>query len=465
MRSFVTFLGAARNVTGSRHLVDFDGTRILVDCGLYQERHNAARNWEPFAVAPAEIDVVALTHAHIDHVGWLPRFVGQGFRGLTYCSRATADMAPIVLKDAAHLQAEDLAWKMKRHAAEGRQSAYAPQPLYDDEDVEAACQSLRGLEFGVAQKVAPGIEIELQPSGHILGASMVHVRHLASGKSVLFSGDLGRSGRPIVPDPAPPPHADLLVVESTYGDRTHDDAVSVSTQLAQVIGATIERGGTVLIPCFAVERAQELLFHLQHLRQEHRIPKVPVFLDSPMAVAMLNVFGRHPEALEPSIRSRIALGDSPFRLSDLRLCSSREESKRINDVRQPSIIIAGSGMCNGGRIKHHLFRFLDDELSTVLFVGYQATGTLGRQIVDGAREIRLFGALRPVSLQVAQVHGFSGHADQNELIAWIRQMPGLPQQVAVVHGGTQVTASFAQLVSERVGCKVTVPEFGQALEF
>ncbi|HEY5961689.1 MAG TPA: MBL fold metallo-hydrolase, partial [Polyangiaceae bacterium] len=450
---------------GSRHLVEFDGTRILVDCGLYQERQNAARNWAPFAIAPSEVETIVLTHAHIDHVGWLPRFVRQGFRGLAYCSLATKEIVPIVLKDAAHLQAEDLAWKMKRHAEEGRSSAYPPEALYDDEDVEAACQALRGLSFGTPQVIAPGIEMTLHPSGHILGASMVHIKHLASGKTALFSGDLGRPGRPIVADPAPPPDADVLVIESTYGDRIHEDQVDVATQLGRVINTTVERGGSVLIPCFAVERAQELLFYLQRLRQTQKIPKLPVFLDSPMAVAMLSVFGHHPEALEPSIRSRMAIGDSPFRLPELRLCSSRDESKRINDVRQPSIIIAGSGMCNGGRIKHHLFRFLDDELSTVLFVGYQASGTLGRQILDGAPEIRLFGGLRRVSIQVAQVHGFSGHADQNELITWIKQMHTPPKQVAVVHGGSQVTANFAQLVSNGIGCSVVVPEFGERLEF
>lgn len=464
MSPSVTFLGAAKNVTGSRHLVEFDGARVLVDCGLYQERQNATRNWDPFFVPPSSIDTVMLTHAHIDHSGWLPRLVRQGFRGLAHCSLATAEMVPLVLADAARLQAEDLAWKQKRHAAEGRSSIHPLEPLYEDEDVEATCHALRGWAFGEAQPIAPGITATLYPSGHILGASMVLLEHAASGKSVLFSGDLGRDSRPLVPDPSPPPKADLVVIESTYGDRIHDDEVDVATQLARVINETIDRGGSLLIPCFAVERAQELLYYLQRLRKSTRIPKVPIFLDSPMAVSMLKIYGRHPEALDAHSRGRLAMGDSPFTQPDLRLCSTREESKYINDVNRPAIIIAGSGMCNGGRIKHHLSRHLENELSTLLFVGYQASGTLGRQILDGAREVRLFGGYRPVCIQVAQIHGFSGHADQNELLAWLGKMPGKPQHVAVVHGGSQVTASFSQLVSNRFGCRVAVPEFGERVE-
>jgi len=460
----VTFLGAAKNVTGSRHLVEADGAKILIDCGLYQERFNAGRNWEPFWVPPRDLDAIVLTHAHIDHAGWLPRLVHEGYGGQTYCSLATAEIVPLVLADAAHLQAEDVAWKRKRHAAERRDSVRAIEPLYDTDDVEAACHSLRGFPFFLPQTIAPGVSATLLPSGHILGASMVLLQTAESDRSLLFSGDLGRPGRPLLPEPAQPPEADLVVMESTYGDRVHDDSVNVPDQLSAVLNATLKRGGSVLIPCFAVERAQELLHHLQTLRKANRIPRVPVFLDSPMAVNLLRVFDRHPEALDALSRDRIAIGESPFSLPELRLCSSRDESKRINDVREPAIIIAGSGMCTGGRIKHHLSRYLEDESSTLLFVGYQASGTLGRQILDGAREVRLFGGYRPVCIQVHQLHGLSGHADRNELLAWLGQMPGGPRNVAVVHGGSQVTAHFAQLVSERFSCKVVVPEFGARID-
>ncbi len=461
MSTSVSFLGAARNVTGSRHLVEFEGTRVLVDCGLYQERQNAGRNWEPFAVAPSDIDAVVLTHAHIDHTGWLPRLVRMGYGGPTFCSRATAEIVPLVLYDAARLQAEDVANKRKRHQYEGREPRFEPTVLYEEDDVTRACEVLRGQNFGKAELIAPGVTLTLLPSGHILGASMVLLEHRESNKRILFSGDLGRPGRPFVPDPAPPPFADLVVVESTYGDRIHDDTVDVLTQLESVINPTLRRGGSVLVPCFAVERAQELLFYLQKLRDAGRIDRCPIFLDSPMAVKLLKVFGHHPEAMDDSSRASLLGGHSPFSMPDLHLCVSSEESKRINDYKHPSIIIAGSGMCTGGRIKHHLTRHLERQESTLLFVGYQATGTLGRQLLDRPAEVRVFGRFVPVTIQVAQVHGFSGHADRDELLDWLAQMPNGPRQVAVVHGGTNVTASFADQVLARFNCPVLVPEFGQ----
>ena len=455
----ITFLGAARNVTGSRHLVEVDGRKVLVDCGLYQERQNASRNWEPFAFPPSELDAVVLTHAHIDHVGWLPRLVRMGFRGPTYCSRATAEIVPLVLFDAANLQAEDVAQKRKRHQAEGRRSQYPIEPLFDENDVKTACENLRGLEFGRTQSVVPGLNVTLLPAGHILGASMVLLEQLESGKRALFSGDLGRRGRPLVPDPSSPPSADLVVIESTYGDRRHDDTVDVLTQLESVINSTISQGGTLLVPCFAVERAQELLFYLQKLRAASRIERCPVFLDSPMAVKLLKVFAHHPEAMDTASRNGLLDGHSPFTTSDLHLCASRDESKKINDYNRPSIIIAGSGMCTGGRIKHHLVRHLERTRSTLLFVGYQASGTLGRQLVDGQTEVRVFGRFLPVSLRVTQLHGLSGHADREELLDWLARMPDGPRKVAVVHGGANVAASFAEQVMVRFNCPVLVPEF------
>jgi metallo-beta-lactamase family protein len=459
----ISFLGAARNVTGSRHLVEADNVRILVDCGLYQEHQNTERNWAPFAVAPDRIDAVVLTHAHIDHAGWLPRLVRTGFSGPVYCSSATKEMLPLVLFDSARLQAEDVAYKRKRHAVERREPKHPVEAMYNDQDVEATCRALQPVEFGARRNLAPGITATLLPTGHILGASMVLLEQTGTGKKVLFSGDLGRKSRPLLPDPADPPAADLLVVESTYGDREHDEHVDVATQLAEILTSTLNAGGTVLVPCFAVERAQELLFFLQKLGRAGRIPKVPVFLDSPMAVKMLNVFGHHPEAMDQQSSSRIAHGDSPFSLPDLRLCVSRDESKRINDLRDPAIIIAGSGMCTGGRIKHHLAQHLENPTTTVLFVGYQASGTLGRQLVDGAAQVRLFGRMWPVQLKTRQIHGFSGHADKNELLAWIGRMPGGPRRVAVVHGGSQVSTQFAETVAAKFNCPVTAPEFGSTL--
>ncbi|MGC4070466.1 MAG: MBL fold metallo-hydrolase RNA specificity domain-containing protein [Polyangiaceae bacterium] len=253
-------------------------------------------------------------------------------------------------------------------------------------------------------------------------------------------------------------------MESTYGDRVHDDSEDVTTQLEHVVRRTAKRRGKLLIPCFAVERAQELLFHLQRLRRGGRMVSIPIFLDSPMAVSLLNVFRHHPEALDSASRERLAMGDSPFSLPELRLCSSRDDSKRINDLPGPAIIIAGSGMCNGGRIKHHLSRHLSSPENTLLFVGYQATGTLGRQLLDGETTVRLFGQLWDVGLEVCQIHGFSGHADRNELIDWLGRMPGGPRRVAVVHGGSNVTERFADEIRSRLGCPVVAPSFRDTIE-
>jgi len=463
MNLTVQFLGAARNVTGSRHLVQAGSERVLVDCGLFQERHNAVHNWEPFPVTPSTIEAVVLTHAHIDHIGYLPRLVQKGFRGLTTCSSATREMVPLVLLDAARLQAEDVDAKRARHHVEGRTPAIPPEPLYDDEDVEAACQSLRGVAFGEKVMLTPSFQACLLPAGHILGASMLVLRHLPTQKTLLFSGDLGCPGRPLVPDPAEPPAADLVIVESTYGDRIHANETPVAEQLEQTLLETVERGGSLLIPCFAVERAQELLFHLRQLERAHRLPNIPVFLDSPMAARMLEVFAHHPEALAPRQRAEMADGESPFALSRLVVCTTREQSKLVNQTRGPAVIIAGSGMCTGGRIKHHLRSHLGRPESCLLFVGYQASGTLGRELLSGAPEVRLFGTRQEVRLAIRQIHGFSGHADQSQLLDWLSRMPSGPQRVAVVHGGSTVTAEFAARIRERFGCPTHVPELGERL--
>ncbi len=439
----VTSLGAARNVTGSRHLIEADGLRLLIDCGLYQEREFADRNWERFPVPPESVHAVLLTHAHIDHCGYLPRFGRDGFAGTVWATHATAEIAPVVMADAARLQVEDVETKRKRHAEEQREAQRPPLPLYDEADVEAIMRRFHGVDFGAATEVAPGVRATWLPAGHILGAAMILVE--IAGKRLLFSGDLGRWDRPLVPDPVDPPSVDLVLVESTYGDRLHPAESDVPGQLERIIGGTVRQGGTVLIPSFAVERAQELLWHLDRLHRAGRLPPVPVFLDSPMAVALLDVYRRHPEALDEETRA------GGFNLGSLRCTKSREESKAINEHKGPAIIIAGSGMLNGGRIKHHLLQRIDDPASCLLFVGYQAAGTLGRLLVDGARRVRLFGREHDVAIRIEQVQGFSGHADRDELLGWLGRMQPKPGKVGVIHGGESVAPGFAKLISEKLG--------------
>ena len=445
----VTSLGAACNVTGSRHLIEADGIRLLVDCGLYQEREFMARNWEAFPVPPSSIHAVLLTHAHIDHSGVLPRLAKDGFAGVVWATLATAEVAPIVLADTARLQMEEVETKRRRHEREGRGSPFPQRPLYDEDDVDLLVRRFATVDFDSPTQVAPGIRATWLPAGHIIGAAMILVEiEQAAGapaKRLLFSGDLGRWNRPLVPDPSDPPSADLVLVESTYGDRLHTAEHDIPGQLERIIGKTVRLGGSVLIPSFAVERAQELLWYLDRLHRAGRLPNIPVFLDSPMAVNLLEVYRCHPEALDQETR------DVGFNLGAVRCTKSREESKAINEHVGSAIIIAGSGMLNGGRIKHHLNQHIDNPASCLLFVGYQANGTLGRQLVEGARRVRLFGRDREVRLRVEQVQGFSGHADRDELLAWLGRMQPKPGRVGVIHGGESVAPGFARLIAAQLG--------------
>jgi metallo-beta-lactamase family protein len=450
----VTPLGAARTVTGSRHLIEADGLRVLVDCGLYQERDLLHRNWEGFPIPPSSIDVVILTHAHLDHSGYLPKLVRDGFRGPIYATSATSAIVPILLKDSAHIQAEDAATKLRRHRREGRSGKHGPPtPLYTQQDVERAVARIRPVAFDQRIAIADRAWVTWMPAGHILGAAILFV----------FSGDLGRPQRPIVPDPTPPPMADAVVVESTYGDRLHEKDHQVADIIADQVLETVRLGGRLLIPTFAVERAQEVIWHLDRLHTAGRLPHIPVFLDSPMAVELLHVFNTHPEALDDEARDQLVSGDSPFSFEHLKLCRTVDESKAINDVQGPAVIIAGSGMCNGGRIKHHLERVIDDPKSCILFTGYQAHGTLGRLIVDGVHEIRLFNRMRRMAIRVAQVHGFSGHADRDECLAWLASWPQPPGRVIVVHGGESVAPAFAELVHQRFGVVAHAPLYQESV--
>ena len=452
-------LGAARTVTGSRHLVEADGVRILIDCGLVQERELSARNWDPLPVPAASLAAVILTHAHIDHCGWLPRLVHQGFRGPVFATRATADIVPVMLYDAARLQGEDVDTKRDRHGKENRTPPRPVEPLYDEAMVDAALRFLKPVDFEQRITVAPGITATWLPAGHILGAAMILVECGTPVRRLLFSGDLGRWNRPLVPDPVDPPAADLIVVESTYGDRLHDDHIDIEGQLESTLGATLNGGGTVIIPCFAVERAQELLWHLDRLHHAGRVPEVPVFLDSPMAVKLLKIFTAHPEAVDDELRPRLGTARSPFAFHGLQLTALREQSMAINEVRGPKIVIAGSGMLNGGRIKHHLRQIIHREDSLVLFTGYQAAGTLGRMLVQGAKQVRLFGRDYQVRCRTASVQGFSGHADRDEILGWLGRAAAKPGRIAVVHGGETIAPAFAALVAERIGVPAHAPTY------
>ncbi len=465
MQIRLRFLGAAQNVTGSRHLLEADGTRLLVDCGLYQERQFQARNWEPFVVPPESITAVFLTHAHLDHCGLLPKLVREGFKGKIYCTEATAEIARVILLDSAKLQEEDAEHKRKRHEKEGRKGSYPEEPLYTVKDAEASFPCFETVKYGQTIKISEGVEVILCDAGHVLGSSMIKVDVSKNGeqKTILFSGDIGRPDRPIVHDPSIPEKADYVVIESTYGDRVHCATCDVKKQIAEVINSTKKSGGNIVVPSFALERSQEILFYLNELLMEDAIPHLMVFLDSPMAVKITEIFKQHPELYDEEMKAVIAQNKSPFNFPSLKMTSATAESKAINHISGTVMIIAGSGMCTGGRIKHHLVNNISRKESTIMFVGYQAAGTLGRQIVDGAKQVRILGQKHDVKARISQVNGFSAHADKNELLAWLKKFETPPGRIFVVHGETESATAFADFVRGKTGWEVTVPEYEQQI--
>ena len=461
MQARLRFLGAARNVTGSRHMLEVDDTRILVDCGLYQERQFASRNWDPFDVPPASIKAVLLTHAHLDHCGLLPKLVKEGFKGRIYCTSATAEIARIILLDAAKIQEEDAAYKQKRHKKEGRTGPHGDQPLYTAGDAEKCLPLFAPVEYGQTVKVAPGVEAIFSEAGHVLGSSFINVALSQNGdaRNVLFSGDVGRSNRPIIRDPDGAKDGDYILVESTYGDRVHGGREDIKTAIGEIIRETRSRGGNIIVPSFALERAQELLYFIHELQHEDAIPHVMVFLDSPMASAITKVFRNHPDLFDGGMRRLMQKHASPFEFPGLKFTESTKESKAINTIRGTVVVIAGSGMCTAGRIKHHLANNITRPESTLMFVGYQAVGTLGRRIVDGDPEVRILGTNYPVKARVAQIQGFSAHADKEELLHWLGSLKKPPRKLFVVHGEAESARHFGQFIRERTGWEVAVPDY------
>ena len=466
MQIKLSFLGAAQNVTGSRYLLEANGTRILIDCGLYQERHFQERNWDPFPLPPKQIDAVLLTHAHLDHCGLLPKLVKEGFSGQIYCTAGTAEIAEIILLDSGHIQEEDAAYKARRHQKEGRKGKFPVRPLYNIADAERAIPHFHPVEYKQVVKLGEGLEATFHDAGHVLGSSMITVRASLNGESrtILFSGDVGRTNMPILDDPTIFERADYVLTESTYGDRVHEPVADVKTRLAEVVNTTIDAGGNLVIPSFALERSQDLLYHLNDLRLAKRIPEVKVYLDSPMAIKVTKVFSEHPEYFDKDMAERVNNHHSPFDFPGLEMTRTTDESKAINFRSEPCIIIAGSGMCTGGRIKHHLANNISKEANTILFVGYQANGTLGRIIIDGKDSIRILGQPRKIRARIEQIGGFSAHADCEELTKWLSGLKQAPRKVFVVHGEASAAAAFGKYLVDKTGWNVHVPEYQETVE-
>ncbi len=454
----LSFLGATGTVTGSRFLVEAGGSRVLVDCGLFQGlRELRRRNWAPFPVDPASIHAVVLTHAHVDHCGYLPALVRNGFTGPVVCTPATAELAGIVLPDAAHLQEEEATYANARGFSKHRPAL----PLYTRDDADAALGLLRPATYGTPTEVAPGVSVELVNAGHIVGsASALVAVDGGAPRRLFFSGDVGRPAHPVLRAPATPPPADVVLVESTYGNRRHEPEDDALARLADAIVHAAGQGGTVVIPSFAVDRTEVLLVALGRLAAEGRIPKLPIYADSPMALAVLQVYRRAIADGDPDIRLA-AGGPDPFDASgELHELRTPDESRSLNDLGFPSIIISASGMATGGRVLHHLARCLPDPRCAVVLPGYQADGTRGRQLADGARTVKMLGSYVPVRARVVELHAFSAHADADELAAWLRPVAP-PETAYVVHGEPQAAAALADRLGDDLGWHAVVPAQGE----
>jgi metallo-beta-lactamase family protein len=459
---FLTFIGAAGTVTGSKTLVESDvpgaGGRFLVDCGLFQgPREIRDHNWASFPVEPSELAAVVLTHAHLDHCGYLPALVRDGFNGPVYCSPNTAALVPIILRDSAKLQEEDAAWARKK----GFSRHPSPRPLYDVNDAETAISLVRPVEYGTAFHPIDGFGGRLDPGGHILGSSIVTIIDESANRIVVFSGDLGRGNHPLLAAPTPPCDADAIVIESTYGDRVHEDVEHEMEEMATAITRTIKRGGTVVIPAFAVDRTEVILKALGSLQDQQRIPVVPIHVDSPMALAAMRVYVTAIQDSDPEINSTtIAEGPDAIDLPNLHEATTPNESMAL-DSGGARIIISASGMGSGGRVTHHLKALLPDDDNTVLLVGFQAAGTPGRMLLDGASEIRIHGKPVPVRAEVVEIEAFSVHADASELIDWLTSCESEPGQVFVNHGEPGASRSLADRIRDELGVVVTVPGPGE----
>lgn len=454
----VHFHGAAGEVTGSLHEVEAAGHRLLLDCGMIQgAREVAARNTAPFDFDPAAIDALVASHAHIDHIGRIPLLVRRGFRGPIFAQAATADLMPVMLLDSASLAEAD-AERANRHRRDGEPRL---QPLYTRENVHAAMKLVRPLPYGVRTAILPGVEVAFRDAGHILGSAIVEL--WAQGRKLVYSGDLGVKGTPILCDPTPLREADLVLMESTYGDRDHRERAATVQEIGDILEHAWREGGNVLIPAFAVGRSQELLYWFARYHDAWKLGRWRIFLDSPMASKVTAVYGRHQGLFDAQARQVWAQRPDPFRLPNLRISESIDDSIAINRLSSGAIVIAGSGMANGGRIVHHLKHNLGRRQAHVVFVGYQAEGTLGRRLVDRARWVRIHGEEFHVKAQIHTVGGLSAHADQSGLLDWYGRFEG-PPKLALVHGEPQAREALADRVHARFGIRPWLPEPGSAMD-
>lgn len=436
------FIGAAGIVTGSCHKISVNGKSYLLDCGMYQgKREVTRRNYLPFSFNPKKISAVILSHAHIDHSGLIPKLYKEGFRGPVYCTKATKDLCRIMLEDSADIHEREAAYDNKRLEAEGLPLR---KPLYEKKDARACISLFRAVDYNSKFAVSPEIAVVFRDAGHILGSAIVEVFAAEKGaaRKIVYSGDLGKPDTPIIKNPSFIREADYVLLESTYGGRVHEKVRERKKMLLSIIKANYENRGRLMVPSFAIERTQEIIYTLNEFTEKGLVPSESVFVDSPLATKATEIFTRHPECYDREFKELVAKGDNPFEFPRLRYIQKVSESKKLNRIKEPCIIIAGSGMCNGGRIKHHLRNHVGERNSTVLFVGYQAKGTLGRKIRDGYKKIKIYGKWYDVKVNLESIGGFSAHADRTMLVKWAKNFKNSPK-IYLVHGEPEEAKSLA----------------------
>lgn len=457
----IKFLGAARSVTGSKYLLEVDSQKILLDCGLFQgQKELRLRNWDTLPIDPATIDVVVLTHAHIDHIGYLPRLVKDGFSGKIICTQATEDLLKIMLMDAAKLQEEEALFAFKR----GYSKHEKPQPLFTTDDAKLVLLLSESHPLKKNISLSNNVSVVFYNSGHILGSAFAefHLQGAREEKKILFSGDLGRYEDPVMFAPDAPADPDVLIVESTYGNRLNPQ-VDVEEQLTKIVNEARDHNGALVIPAFALGRTQSLVYYLTKLMDAKAIPLLPIYIDSPMAINVTDLYERHGGIHKIKVTREgsqlISIFDSP----QIHFCHTREGSKALNEIKKPVIIISASGMATGGRILHHLTHRLPRTTDTILFAGYQAEGSRGRKILEGEKTVRIFGEDIPVNCHVREVHGLSAHADQSELMQWLGHTQKAPKLTFITHGELESASALSHLIEEKMGWKTIVPEYLQTV--
>ena len=458
MGQSIQFLGAAETVTGSRHLLTFNGEKVLVDCGLFQGgKELRARNWLPFPADPREIKALVVTHAHLDHIGYIPKFVREGFDGPIYCTRATLGLARISLPDSGRIQEEDA-----RHHNRHGTSHDPALPLYTEHDAFECLRLFQTIKYDTFFKLPGGAQCRFLPAGHILGSAFAEI-YFDNGERILMSGDLGRYNTPIIKDPTVIENAEYLVVESTYGDRFHSHE-PVLPKLEELLNWAMENKSVVLVPSFSIGRTQELLYYLKQLEEQGKLPNIPIFVDSPMGISATDLYTNAVEERDDETEMKFSLKDNPLEPKGLRMVRDSQESRKLNEMRGPIFIIAGSGMANGGRIVHHLIHHLSEPSTLVIFTGYQAEGTLGRTILEGATHVRLFGQEVEVRARIDKLNALSAHADQGEIMQWLRGFKSPPKRTFIVHGEPPAQAVLRDKIVEELKWNVVIPHWKESFD-